>query len=183
MNKYLRASICGMISICKFGLLKIEKGKNFNCKLVNLVSPLTEITVDKGAHLSIGNKFRMRNGAKIRVRKNANVSIGENFSMSNNCVITAWEKIEIGDNVQFGPGVLAYDQDHDVRVPGGLAAEKYKIKPICIGNGVWVGANTIILRGTIIGDNTVIGAGSIIKGNIPANSVVVQKRKTNITKL
>lgn len=183
MNKYLRASICGMISICKFGLLKIEKGRNFNCKLVNLVSPLTEVTIDKGGYLYIGTRFRMRSGAKIRVRKNANVSIGENFSMSNNCVITAWERIDIGDNVQFGPGVLVYDQDHDLKVPGGLAAEQYKTKPVCIGNGVWIGANTIILRGTVIGDNTVIGAGSIVKGNIPANSLVVQKRETNITKL
>ena len=76
MNKYLRASICEMISICKFGLLKIEKGKKFNCKLINLVSPLTEVTVDKGGSLYIGNKFRMRSGAKIRVRKNASISIG-----------------------------------------------------------------------------------------------------------
>ena len=183
MNKYLRASMCGVISICKFGLLKIEKGNNFSCKLINLVSPLTEVTIDKGGHLCIGAKFRMRSGAKIRVRKNADLSIGDNFSMSNNCVITAWEKIKIGDNVQFGPGVLVYDQDHDLKVPGGLAAEKYKTKPIHIGNGVWVGANTIILRGTVIGDNTDIGAGSIIKGNIPANSLVVQKRETNIMKL
>lgn len=183
MNKYIRASVCGVISLCKFGILKLEKGKNFNCKLFNLVSPLTEITVDRGACLSIGNKFRMRSGAKIRVRKNAVISIGENFSMSNNCVITAWEKIDIGNNVQFGPGVLVYDQDHDLRVPGGLAAEKYKTKPICIGNGVWIGANTIILRGTVIGDNTVIGAGSIIKGDIPPNSVVIQKRDTKITNL
>ena len=116
MNKYLRASICEMISICKFGLLKIEKGKKFNCKLINLVSPLTEVTVDKGGSLYIGNKFRMRSGAKIRVRKNASISIGKNFSMSNNCVITAWEKIEIGDDVQFGPNVLVYDQDHDLKV-------------------------------------------------------------------
>jgi acetyltransferase-like isoleucine patch superfamily enzyme len=183
MNKYLRASICEMISICKFGLLKIEKGKKFNCKLINLVSPLTEVTVDKGGSLYIGNKFRMRSGAKIRVRKNASISIGKNFSMSNNCVITAWEKIEIGDDVQFGPNVLVYDQDHDLKVSGGLAAEQYKTKPIYIGNGVWIGANTIILRGTVIGDNTVIGAGSVVKGDIPANSLVVQKRETNIMKL
>lgn len=183
MNKYLRATICELISICKFGLLKIEKGRKFNCKMINLVSPLTEVTIDKGGQLRIGNKFRMRSGAKIRVRKNANVSIGKNFSMSNNCVITSWEKIDIGDNVQFGPGVLVYDQDHDLKVPGGLAAEKYKTKPIYIGDGVWIGANTIILRGTVIGENTVIGAGSIVKGKIPANSLVVQKRETSIMQL
>ena len=45
-----------------------------------------------------------------------------------------------------------------------------------IGENVWVGANTVILRGTKIGNNCVIGAGSVIKGIIPANSIIIQKR-------
>lgn len=175
--------MCGANSLIKFGVLKIQCGNRFNCDMVNLVSPLTEITVDKGGKLAIGKIFRMRSGAKLRVRPNAEVTIGSNFSMSNNCVITSWDKIEIGDNVQFGPGVLVYDQDHDVKVPGGLAAEKYKTKPIKIGNGVWVGANSIILRGTSIGDNVVIAAGSIVKGKIPSNSLLVQKRENEIREL
>jgi len=38
----------------------------------------------------------------------------------------------------------------------------------------------VILKGTIIEDNCVIGAGSVIKGEIPANSTVIQKRSTEI---
>ena len=34
--------------------------------------------------------------------------------------------------------------------------------------------------GSTIGDNCIIGAGCIIKGDIPANSVVTQKRETQI---
>lgn len=183
MNKYVHALLCGANSLIKFSLLKFECGNKFKCNWVNLVSPLTEITVDKGGELKIGKTFRMRSGSKLRVRKNAKVCIGKNFSMSNNCVITSWEKIDIGNNVQFGPGVLIYDQDHDVNVPGGLAAEKYKTKPIKIGNNVWIGANSVILRGTYIGDNSVIGAGSIIKGEIPSCSLLVQKRENVIREL
>lgn len=183
MNKYVRAAVCCSISVAKFCCLKICRGRNFHFHFPALVSPLTEITVDKGGSLAIGKMYRMRSGSKLRVRKNASVSIGENFSMSNNCVITAWERIEIGNNVQFGPGVLVYDQDHDIRALGGLAAEQYKTKPIKIGDGVWIGANSVILRGTTIGDNTVIGAGSIVKGDIPAKSLFVQKRDSQIVQL
>lgn len=183
MNKYVHALFCGANSLIKFSVLKIKCGKRFECNMVNLVSPLTEITVDKGGKLAIGKMFRMRSGSKLRIRHNAKVTIGHNFSMSNNCVITSWEKIEIGDNVQFGPGVLIYDQDHDVKVPGGLAAERYKTKPIKIGNGVWIGANSIILRGTSIGDNSVIAAGSIVKGEIPSGSLFIQKRENEIREL
>lgn len=122
----------------------------------------------------------MRSGAKLRVRKTGSVFIGKNFSMSNNCVITSWESIEIGENVQFGPGVLVYDQDHDYAVVGGLKAEKYKTSPIKIGNGVWIGANSIILRGTKIGDNSVVAAGSVIKGVYGSNLVIYNKREINI---
>ena len=34
--------------------------------------------------------------------------------------------------------------------------------------------------GTTIGDNCMIGAGCIVKGDIPANSIVTQKRETVI---
>ena len=36
------------------------------------------------------------------------------------------------------------------------------------------------MRGTHIGDNCVIGAGCVLRGDIPANSVVTQERKTEI---
>ena len=178
MNRYLHAGICAGIGIIKCSLLKLERGKDFSFKLPNLISPRTEITVDRLGKLSIGKMFRLRSGAKARVRKNATVKIGENFSMSNNCMIVAWEKIEIGDNVQFGPGVLVYDQDHDYQAPGGLAAEKYKTSPVTIGNNVWIGANAIILRGSEIGDNCVIAAGTVVKGKYPENSLTYQKQET-----
>lgn len=75
---------------------------------------------------------------------------------------------------------MIYDHDHDFRHPDGLKAEAFKTAPIVIGKDCWIGANTVILRGTTIGDNCVVGAGSIIKGNYPAESVIVQKRDTDI---
>ena len=47
------------------------------------------------------------------------------------------------------------------------------VKPIQIGNNVWIGAGATILAGVTIGDNTVIGAGSLVKKDIPANVVAV----------
>jgi acetyltransferase-like isoleucine patch superfamily enzyme len=47
-----------------------------------------------------------------------------------------------------------------------------------IGDNSWVGANTIILRGTKIGKNCVVGAGCVISGEYPDNSIITQKRET-----
>ena len=46
-------------------------------------------------------------------------------------------------------------------------------KPITIGNNVWIGANVIVLKGTVLGDNTVVGTGSVVKGEYPSNCVIV----------
>ena len=44
-------------------------------------------------------------------------------------------------------------------------------------DSIRIGANTVILRGTTIGDNCLIAAGCVVKGNVPAGSVVIQKRE------
>ena len=178
MNKYIKAVFCVPLAAVKYAILRLGNGGRFSAKLPAITSPLTEITVEKNSRLCIGKKLKMHNGAKIRVRKNAKVSIGKNFGMSNGCVITAYHEVSIGDNVMLGPNVLIYDHDHDYRAEGGIAAMKYKTAPISIGNNVWIGANTVILRGTKLGDNCVVGAGCVVKGEYPDNSVVVQKRQT-----
>lgn len=43
--------------------------------------------------------------------------------------------------------------------------------PVTIGDNVFVGMRSILLKNTQIGHNCVIGAGSVVKGEIPDNSV------------
>ena len=175
MNRFIRASICVPCGFLKMTLNKLFHPINFKGPIISLVSPFSEITIS-GGKLFIGENFKMRDGAKIRVRKGAECIIGNNTSVNSDNMIACHERIVIGDNVQLSPNVQIYDHDHDFRAIGGLAAMKYKTSPVIIGNNVWIGANTVILRGTEIGDNCVIGAGCVLKGKYEAGSVVVQKR-------
>lgn len=43
--------------------------------------------------------------------------------------------------------------------------------PICIGDNVFIGANTTILGGVEIGDNVIVAAGSVVCKSLPANTV------------
>ena len=106
--------------------------------------------------------------------------IGAGVKINYNCIFVCRDKIEIGEGVEFGPNVLVYDHDHDFRAEGGIKSKKYKTTPVVIGKNVWIGANTIILRGTTIGDNAVIAAGSIVKDNVPVNTLFVQKQKCDL---
>lgn len=180
MNKYVKAAFCVPLAGIKYAFLKLENGGRFCASFPAIMSPLTEVTVEGKSELCIGKNLKMHNGAKIRVRKGGKLQIGKNFGMSNGCVVTAYDHITIGDNVMLGPNVLIYDQDHDYRAEGGVAAMKFKTAPVVIGNNVWIGANSIILRGTTIGSGSVVGGGTIAKGTYPENSVIIQKRTTEV---
>lgn len=175
MYRYIRAIICVIYTSIKFSVMKLFEGNNFKYSWLCVCSPLTEVDIRNGK-LIIGKNFKMRSHSHLRVRKNALLQLGDNVSFNYGNMIVSHEKIIIGDDVQFGPNVLIYDHDHDYRAEGGIKSGKFKTSPVIIGNNVWIGANTMILRGSVIGDNCIIGAGSVVKGEIPPGTIYVQKR-------
>lgn len=48
-----------------------------------------------------------------------------------------------------------------------------EIRPVYIGNNVWIGAQVGILKGVHIGDNSVIGFGSIVTTDLESNVVAM----------
>ena len=47
-----------------------------------------------------------------------------------------------------------------------------ELKPIKIGNDVWIGANAVILDGVNIGDGAIIGAGAVVNKDVPPYAIV-----------
>lgn len=82
--------------------------------------------------------------------------------------------IEIGDHVRITQGVTILTHGYDWSVLKGLYGDVLgscgKVK---IGNNVFIGMNTTILKGVTIGDNVIIGAGSVVTSDIDSNSVAV----------
>lgn len=178
MNRYIQAIGNLTVGITKVVLTKIFHLKSFRASVFSFMSSSSELTLNYGGKLKLGKKIKLRDNSKLRVRKNAVCEIGKNTSINSGNIIVCREKIIIGESVQFAPNVLIYDHDHDYKAEGGVSAMKYKTSPVIIGDNCWIGANTVILRGTTLGKNCVVGAGCIIKGNYPDNSVIIQKRET-----
>ncbi|MFH1154351.1 MAG: DapH/DapD/GlmU-related protein [Pseudomonadota bacterium] len=98
-----------------------------------------------------------------------NITLGNQSApgMTGSCYIQARNKIIIGHNVRFGPGVGLISSNHSID-----DYDKHvKTDPITIGNNVWIGMNAVILPGVSIGDNVVIGAGSVVSQDIPSNTI------------
>ena len=100
-----------------------------------------------------------------------NIEIGENLYANYGLIILDEAKVCIGNNVLIAPNVLICTVSHPLS-----ASERNtqygEVKPIRIGNNVWIGANSIILQGVEIEDNAVIAAGSVVKNNVPMNTIV-----------
>ena len=79
--------------------------------------------------------------------------------------------ISIGSFVMFGPNVTIAGGDHDIErtdMPMYLVTEKPDKcdADVVIKDDVWVGANTIILKGVTIGCGAVIAAGSLVNKDV-----------------
>ena len=106
-------------------------------------------------------------------------TIGRNFFIDHGTGIVIGETTTIGNHVKLYQGgtlgAKSFELDEN-----GNPVKNIKRHPD-IGNHVVIYANATILGGdTVIGDNCVIGAGCVVRGEIPANSVVTQKRETEL---
>ena len=87
-------------------------------------------------------------------------------------VICSAAEVTIGENVIIGAGSLIIDNDfHSMRNGEWTNDFKGTARPVRIGNDVFIGARSIILKGVEIGSNSVVGAGSVVTKSIPANSI------------
>jgi acetyltransferase-like isoleucine patch superfamily enzyme len=80
----------------------------------------------------------------------------------------------IGNYVSIGQAERDYSQ---IALSGQLydfnIYEKYTQKDCIIGNDVFIGLDSIILRGVTIGDGVVIGANSVVTKSIPPYAIAV----------
>lgn len=107
---------------------------------------------------------------------NEGIKIGEKcriFDPKNTIIDTQNpHMLEIGNNVYITTGVKILTHDYSWVVLSGIYGKLTGgVGNVKIGNNVFIGMDTIILKNTQIGDNVIIGANSIVSGKIEANSV------------
>ncbi|MDN3701890.1 acyltransferase [Vibrio artabrorum] len=79
--------------------------------------------------------------------------------------------VKIGRRTRISHNVRMYTSSTETNQDFTKRPLKSFFGNIEIGEGVWVGANTVILPGVHIGNNVAIGANSVVTKDIPANTV------------
>ncbi len=136
-----------------------------------VVMPIKKsMLAEYGKNVSIGR------GCSINYK---NVYIGNNVSIGSQAMfLSSVAKIKIGNHVMFGPHVFMITGDHRIDILGKYMKEINESEKlpendldIIIQDDVWIGANTIILKGVTIGEGSVIAAGSIVTKDVAPYSI------------
>ena len=93
--------------------------------------------------------LKIYRGCHVHIMKGSTIKIGK---YGNRCAI--WWDVTIMDND------FHYIDDND------------NTKPVYIGDDVWIGCHSLVLKGVHIGDGAVIAAGSVVTKDVPSCSVV-----------
>jgi acetyltransferase-like isoleucine patch superfamily enzyme len=106
------------------------------------------------------------------------IYIGNRSSMGHDVTFDIAGKLEIGEHCLIASRVTFQDckghsiqaEERNQRIP---PTEK-DVRPIRIGNNVWIGDGAYIMPGTVIGDNCVVSAKTVVSRNIPPNHLIYE---------
>jgi acetyltransferase-like isoleucine patch superfamily enzyme len=103
------------------------------------------------------------------------IIIGNRVTATGGLQVASQGEVIIEDDVMFASNVFINDALHGYQ--NATIAYKYqplwKIKPIVIGKGSWIGQNVVILPGVTIEELCIIGANSVVTKSIPKQCIAI----------
>lgn len=146
--------IKGRIKLYGEGHFKFGRDVKFNCSLES-------------------NFIGLFKTCTVAVLKGASLEIGDYSGFSGVSIYCA-DEIRIGQHVNCGGNVCIWDTDFhplDFAQRRNHNVAEINTAPIIIEDDVFVGANSIVLKGVRIGARSIIGAGSLVSKNIPPDEI------------
>ncbi len=115
-----------------------------------------------------GENVNIEHGANLY----ASIQIGDNSSIGLNAILDGG--IKIGNSVMMGQNCAILTTNHrfdrlDIPMNEQGCSE---VRPVVIGDDVWIGMYVIILPGVHIGNGAIVGAGSVVTKDVPDYAIV-----------
>jgi virginiamycin A acetyltransferase len=140
------------------------------------VSDLADIEPSqRGTRVVIGEACVIDSFVKIKpVGGSGDIVIGKSCYINSGCVLYSGNGIKIGNDVLIAANCTLAPVNHSFKDRSRLIREQgfgSNRGGIVIEDDVWIGANCVLLDGSVIRKGCVVGAGSVIRGELPAYSI------------
>ena len=161
-------------SVLKYRHVRYGKNLRINGKIYCVTNSDDGITIGNNVRInsSLGsNPIGGDTRTILFAKGNGKIRIGDGCGISN-ATIFACEQITLGKQIFVGGGTRIYDTDfHWLEFEKRIHEAGGKTSPITIGDGAFIGAGCIILKGVTIGEKSIIGAGSVVTKSIPNGEI------------
>lgn len=150
-------------------LVKNESGDQSAIKIGHHVRFSGQLRCKAGGRIDIGDYSVIQDHSSLNCLKS--IKIGNFTGIARDCIIT--------DNNSHALGAENWIKHRICVAPEGVGYdglgngwELSESKPVIIGDAVWVGALSSILKGVTIGDGAIVARGSVVTKDVPAYTVV-----------
>lgn len=164
--------------------VKITHGKHIFCGKNVKFEDYAEIQGLCKDGLIFGDYVTISRGVMIRPSSyyggdlGSGLSMGEHSSIGPYGYVGCSGKIIIGNNVMFGPKCSLFAENHNFsNTETSIKSQGVNQKGITVEDDCWIGSNVTILDGVTIGRGSVVGAGTLVTRDVPAGSIVTDKRE------
>lgn len=171
----------GMLFVGKH--VQITHGKNISCGKNVKFEDYAEIHGLCSDGLIFGDYVTISRGVMIRPSSyyggdyGKGLVMGEHSSIGPYSYVGCSGKINIGKNVMFGPKCSLFAENHNFsHTEVSIKSQGVNQEGITVEDDCWIGSNVTILDGVTIGRGSVIGAGTLVTNDVPAGSLVMDKR-------
>jgi acetyltransferase-like isoleucine patch superfamily enzyme len=102
--------------------------------------------------------------------------VGDGTFIGHQCAFSVGRSVRIGKNCLLAGGVRIIDMDgHPIDADARRRGEPTPadgIRPVVIGDDVWVGTGAVILKGVTVGDRAIVAAGAVVTRSVGADVIV-----------
>jgi acetyltransferase-like isoleucine patch superfamily enzyme len=111
-----------------------------------------------------------------RFAERPTLEIGDKTTIGHETTFAIGKRITIGKNCNISGATAFFDSNGHPSDPvarrNHLPPDADQVRPITVGDDVWIGKGCIIFPGVRIGDCAIISAGSVVRRHVPAYGVV-----------
>ena len=119
----------------------------------------------------LGEKVSLHPSVLIRGAKN--IEIGNKTNVNHGCKLLGSGGLTIGEGSMLAYEVIVFTDTRKFMGEIPLKSRKGRIvKPVFIGNDVWIGARALIMPGVRINNHAIIAAGAVVTKNIAEWEIV-----------